>query len=55
MDPARAFVEAVSFRVLPDFSLTQVTAEAVSEVLMSACTSKRWLKSNAMHVSLDIS
>lgn len=49
MEPASAFVEAVSFNVLPDFSLTHVTAEAVSDVLMSACTSSRCLDGRKLH------
>lgn len=39
IDPASALVDALSFCVLLDFSLTHVTADAVSEVLISACTS----------------
>lgn len=44
IDPARALVDALSFCVLLDFSLTQVTADAVSEALTSACTSILLLK-----------
>lgn len=38
-DPANALVEALSNIVLLDFSLTHVTADAVSDALTSACTS----------------
>lgn len=45
IDPANALVDALSFCVMFDFSLTQVTADAVSEALTSAWTSILFLQS----------
>lgn len=54
IEPAKALKDALSICVLLDFSLTHVTADAVSEALTSACTSILFLKLKKKKTQINI-